>query len=117
MRLSKSKGGDTLCLRNIVQRKDDLLSVHIAQRIRVPPCEGGSRWFDSNYGRNAIVKIGGAFRMSKLRVQCSGSGRSVSNGFAKRALCPACGTMQDATANSRLRKHLRVMNKRDLKRI
>lgn len=45
--------------------------------------------------------------MSKVRVQCKGSGRKVSAGVnAKRASCPWCHRQQDLTGKGRIRKHM-----------
>lgn len=53
-----------------------------------------------------------------MRVQCKGSGRMISGSFnVTRAACPACGTMQDRASNGRIRKHMRLMHKRDLRKI
>lgn len=54
--------------------------------------------------------------MSKMKVQCKGSGRSIA-GFAKRGQCPACGLMQDVNSNGRIRKHTRIVSKNQLSKI
>lgn len=52
-----------------------------------------------------------------MRVQCKGSGKQVNAGFAKRGTCPSCGNMQDLTAASKVRKHMRVVTKPQLRKM
>lgn len=51
-----------------------------------------------------------------MRVQCKGSGRQVA-GFARRATCTACGNQQDVASNGRIRKHMRVVTKAQLRKM
>ena len=55
--------------------------------------------------------------MSKVVVQCKGSGRMIVGGFAKRAVCPACHRMQDRASNGRIRKHTRILSKSQLRKM
>lgn len=51
-------------------------------------------------------------------VQCKGSGRDAHVGInAKRAACPSCGTMQDVASNGNIRKHTRMVTKKQLRRL
>lgn len=51
-----------------------------------------------------------------MRVQCKGSGRQIA-GFARRATCSACGNQQDVTSGGRIRKHMRVVTKQQLRKM
>lgn len=47
--------------------------------------------------------------MSRVQVQCTGSGQAAGVGFnAKRARCQRCGKQVDVASNGNLRKHLRT---------
>jgi ribosomal protein S27AE len=53
-----------------------------------------------------------------MRVQCKGSGQYARTGVnAKRAFCPNCGTEKDLAANGNFKKHMRVVTKKQLRRM
>lgn len=56
--------------------------------------------------------------MSKLVVECTGSGQQprVRGANPKRANCPTCHKTVDLAANGNIRKHTRVARASDLKR-
>lgn len=53
--------------------------------------------------------------MTRMVVQCKGSGKAANVGFAKRASCPDCGRQQDVASNGRIRKHMRQTTKARLR--
>ena len=56
--------------------------------------------------------------MSKVKVQCKGSGKALFVSLnAKRGTCPSCGRVQDLTGKGRVRKHDRIMSKSRLRRL
>lgn len=53
-----------------------------------------------------------------MRVACKGSGTQLSAGFnAKRGTCPSCGEQQDLTGAGKIRKHMRVVTKQQLRKM
>lgn len=56
--------------------------------------------------------------MSKLQVQCKGSGKTLPVGVnAKRGFCATCGKAVDVTSTRKARKHTRIVSKSQLKRM
>lgn len=54
--------------------------------------------------------------MSRVQVQCKGSGLSVGGGVnATRALCPICHRMRDLTGAGKIKRHDRLATKSKLK--
>lgn len=56
--------------------------------------------------------------MPKMKVQCKGSGKQIAASLnAKRGTCPSCHRQQNITPAGKVRRHDRIMNKRQVKRL
>lgn len=53
-----------------------------------------------------------------MKVQCKGSGKQIVSGLnTKRGICPTCHAQQDVTPAGKIRRHDRVLTKRQVRKL